>query len=170
MPGNLGHSFPPGLSTPRAPFSGGYDISWSVYIRCANRRKLREVHLPALDAILREPYGARTWHVVLDDNVTQGDPHQHRIVAIEKLKGPYDVQYLVSLMTRLYAFTDTWHITARLDPAHPLGVYVWARTSLTQQHEPPAIVDVSVELEADFSELDPTRVRIFGRTRPIRSP
>lgn len=43
--------FYPGVPERTEPWTGDYEIVWSIYIRCNNRQKLRRVHIPALEAI-----------------------------------------------------------------------------------------------------------------------
>ncbi|RNJ41232.1 hypothetical protein B5V01_04765 [Mesorhizobium erdmanii] len=37
------------------PWTGDYEILWSIYIRCNNRQKLHRVHIPALETIMASP-------------------------------------------------------------------------------------------------------------------
>ncbi|SFO86720.1 hypothetical protein SAMN03159463_03117 [Mesorhizobium sp. NFR06] len=48
---------PPGLPASEEPFAGDYEIVWSIYIRCKSLQKLREVHIPALEALIGQPHG-----------------------------------------------------------------------------------------------------------------
>jgi hypothetical protein len=50
---------PPGLPASEGPFADGYEIVWSVYIRCKSLQKLREVHIPALEAMIGQPHGGK---------------------------------------------------------------------------------------------------------------
>lgn len=72
---------------------------------------------------------------------------------MQRLNGPYNDRFLVDFMKTLYSLSPYWTIQARLDPAHPHGVYVNARF---QREAPtskaPAVVDAMVELEGDFGD------------------
>lgn len=161
---------PPGLPELHDPFTGNYEIYWSVYVRCANRRKLREVHLPALDAAIGQPYGPRRWHYEKEEYSPEPDPNEHRLVAVEQTKSPYSDALLVGFMARLYALAPDWRIQARLDASHPHGIYLSAmHIRQTPGNKAPAIVDVLAEFEADMTELDPSSKRYLGSGRPLKS-
>lgn len=65
MPGSdsrtIPQLLPPGRRESKEPFAGNYEIFWSIYIRCNNRRKLRELHIPALEALIGQPHGGKGW-------------------------------------------------------------------------------------------------------------
>ncbi|MDF3154049.1 hypothetical protein P3C58_18890 [Mesorhizobium sp. XAP10] len=51
--------FYPGMPERTEPWTGDYEILWSIYIRCNNRQKLHRVHIPALEAIIGQPHGEK---------------------------------------------------------------------------------------------------------------
>ncbi|MBN9255219.1 MULTISPECIES: hypothetical protein [unclassified Mesorhizobium] len=142
--------FPPGYQTTGEPFTGNYEIMWSIYIRCNNVQKLHKVHIPALEALIGQPHGGKGWTVEKDED---SDPNLKRIIALQRLAGPYDDRFLLDFMKTLYRLAPFWRIQARLDPSHPHGAYVMARFSQDAPgSEPPAVVDVQVELMANFTD------------------
>jgi hypothetical protein len=157
------------LETGEKPFAGDYDIVWSIYVRCTNLRKLREVHIPALEALIGQPHGGEGWLYENENYNENRDRSLKRIIAVQALKGPYTDQLLLDFMKTLYSLSSFWAIQARLDPSHPQGVYVMARF---QQEHPgsaaPAVVDALVELQANFTDAQGSTVsRSFGTTRRI---
>lgn len=171
MAGDVSQLLPPGPPVPETPFSGDYDVRWSVYIRCSNRRKLREVHIPALDRAIKEPHGPRTWIYEREEPIepAERNPNEHRIVALEKISGPYRDSLLSDLMRRLYNLAPNWNITARLDEDDPRGIYLMARhVKQDPGNKTPAVVDVLVELEPDWASIDPSVGRCLGSGQPIR--
>jgi hypothetical protein len=141
---------PPDYQTTGEPFTGSYEIMWSIYIRCNNLQKLHKVHIPALEALIGQPHGGKGWTVEKDED---SDPNLKRIIAVQRLAGPYDDRFLLDFMKTLYRLAPFWRIQARLDPSHPHGVYVMAQF---HQKKPssiaPAVVDALVELEASFTD------------------
>jgi hypothetical protein len=141
---------PPGYQMSGKPFEGSYEIVWSIYIRCNNLQKLHKVHIPALEALIGQPHADRGWTVQDDDE--DSDPNLKRIVAVQRLRGPYKDQFFLDFMKTLYRVAPYWGIQARLDPAHPLGVYVMAQFNQKKpSSRTPAVVDALVELEADLT-------------------
>ncbi|MBB6469518.1 hypothetical protein HNQ96_005408 [Aminobacter lissarensis] len=142
--------FYPGMPERTEPWTGDYEIVWSIYIRCNNRQKLRRVHIPALEAIIGQPHGGRGWVIEKENS----SPEELRLMATEILAGPYSDAMLLSLFRKLYALKPHWHLTARLNAEHPRGVYVMAAYA---EKEPssavPAVSNVMVELQPDFSSL-----------------
>jgi hypothetical protein len=118
---------PPGWPESKEPFAGDYEIYWSIYIRCNNKRKLHEVHIPALEALIVQPHGGKGWVLEDEDYDENRDRSLQRIVALQRLNGPYNDRFLVDFMKTLYLLSPYWTIQARLDPSHPHGVYVNAR-------------------------------------------
>jgi len=144
---------PPGLPASEEPFAGDYEILWSVYIRCKSLQKLREVHIPALEALIGQPHGGKGWQYDNERYIKNRDRSLKRIIALKRLPGPYTDQILVDFMKTLYSLSSYWTIQARLDPSHPRGVYVCASfKSETAPSETPAVVDAMVELEANFTD------------------
>ncbi|MEW6631982.1 MAG: hypothetical protein AB1440_14000 [Pseudomonadota bacterium] len=144
---------PPGLPASEEPFAGDYEILWSVYIRCKSLQKLREVHIPALEALIGQPHGGKGWQYDNERYIKNRDRSLKRIIALKRLPGPYSDQILVDFMKTLYSLSSYWTIQARLDSSHPRGVYVCASfKSETAPSETPAVVDAMVELEANFTE------------------
>ena len=144
---------PPGLPQSEEPFTGEYEIFWSIYVRCNNTRKLREVHIPALEALIGQPHGGKGWIFDNENYIEDRDRSLKRIVAIQRLRGPYTEQFLVDFMKTLYSLSSSWIIQARLDPSHPHGVYVSARFQReTPASEAPAVVDALVEFEANLTD------------------
>jgi hypothetical protein len=141
---------PPGYQATSEPFAGSYEIVWSLYIRCNNLQKLRKVHIPALEALIGQPHGDKGWTIEKEED---SDPRLKRIVGLQRLGRPYTDQFLLDFMKTLYRLAPRWSIQARLDPSHPLGVYVVARFSQEAPgREAPAIVDAMVELEPDLTD------------------
>ncbi len=136
------------------PFAGDYEIVWSIYIKCSNLQKLRTVHIPALEALIGQPHGGRGWHYDNERYIENRDRSLKRIVAVQRLPGPYTDQILIDFMKALYSLSSYWTIQARLDPSHPDGVYVCASCfkSGSSPSEAPAVVDAQVELEANFTD------------------
>lgn len=147
---NIPQLFYPGMPERTEPWTGDYEIVWSIYIRCNNRQKLRRIHIPALEAIIGQPHGGRGWVIEKEDD----NPEELRLMAAEILAGSYSDAMLLSLLRKLYALNPYWHITARLNAEHPHGVYVMATYA---EKEPgsavPAVSNVMVELQPDFSSL-----------------
>ena len=147
--------FYPGMPERTEPWTGAYEIVWSIYIRCTNRQKLRRVHIPALEEIIGQPHGGRGWLIEKEDY----NPEELRLMTTESLAGPYSDAMVLSLLRKLYALKPQWTLTARLNAEHPGGVYVMA---VYVEKEPssavPAVSNVMVELQPDFSCL------IDGRT------
>ncbi|MBZ9858453.1 MULTISPECIES: hypothetical protein [unclassified Mesorhizobium] len=144
---------PPGLPASEEPFAGGYEIVWSVYIRCKSLQKLREVHIPALEALIGQPHGGNGWLYDNERYIKNRDRRLKRIIALKRVPGPYTDQILVDFMKTLYSLSSYWTIQARLDPSHPRGVYVCASfRSEPPPSETPAVVDAQVELEANFTD------------------
>jgi hypothetical protein len=157
---------PPGHQTSGEPFAGDYEIMWSIYIRCNNAKKLREVHIPALEALIGQPHGGKGWMVEKEED---SDPNLKRIVALQRLGRPYNDRFFLDFMKTLYRLAPFWGIQARLDPSHPHGVYVMARF---HQEKPgsvaPAVVDALVELEASFIDgMDGASGRYLGSGQRI---
>ncbi|MEZ2332979.1 hypothetical protein AB6802_24925 [Mesorhizobium sp. RCC_202] len=157
---------PPGYQTTGEPFTGNYEVIWSIYIRCNNLQKLHKVHIPALEALIGQPHGGKGWTIEKEED---SDPNLKRIIALQRLGGPYDDWFFLDFMKTLYRLAPVWRIQARLDPSHPHGVYVMARF---QQEKPasaaPAIVDALVELEASFTdELGDESGRYLGSGQRI---
>lgn len=142
--------FYPGMPERTEPWTGDYEIVWSIYIRCKNMQKLRRVHIPALEAIIGQPHGGRGWAIEKEED----NPEELRLMAAETLAGPYSDAMLLSLLGKLYALKPYWHLTARLNGEHPLGVYAMATY---EEKKPgsaaPAVSNVMVELQPDFSSL-----------------
>jgi len=143
---------PPGLRENKEPFAGDYEIYWSIYIRCNNKRKLREIHIPALEVLIGKPHGGKGWLLENEDYDEDRDRSLQRIVALQRLNGPYNDRFLVDFMKTLYSLSPYWTIQARLDPSHPHGVYVNARFERETAPEAPAVVDAMVELEGSFTD------------------
>ncbi len=156
------------------PWTGPYRIYWSVYIRCSNREKLRRTHLPALDALLEHPHGTRSWYYdkqdYYEDTEHTPDPNEHRVEASESVAETYTDRLVIDLMRRLYRLAPHWQISARLDASGPRGVWLSARATPPERSTAPAITDVLVELECDFSAADPhiTSSPDTNAGRPIR--
>ncbi|RVD63392.1 hypothetical protein [Mesorhizobium sp. M7A.F.Ca.ET.027.03.2.1] len=151
------------------PFAGDYEICWSIYVRCTNLRKLREVHIPAIEALIGEPHGGQGWLYENENYNENRDRSLKRIIAVQPVEGPYNDRLLLDLMKALYSLSSFWAIQARLDPSHPHGVYLSARfTQEAPSSEAPAIVDALVEFEANFTDLGGREFgRHFGTTRRI---
>lgn len=165
MAARLPQLVPPGSPSSNEPISGSYEICWSVYIQCSNRQKLREVHIPALNEVIGEPHGPRTWSYVKEDHLgPDRDPNEHRIVAVEQIDGPYTDHFAIELFKRLYALKSDWRITARLDQRNKSGVYMMARHTSPPGNAAPAVTDVLVELQP----IVESAFRCFGDSRPIR--
>ncbi|CAN7463108.1 hypothetical protein [Mesorhizobium sp. LjNodule214] len=160
---------PPGLPPSEEPFAGDYEIVWSIYVRCNNLQKLREVHIPAIEALIGQPEGGKGWLHDNENYIEDRDRSLKRIVAVQRLKGPYNDQFLIGLMKALYSLSSSWTVEARLNPSHPRGVYVSARFQRESPgSEAPAVVDALVELEANFTDsLGRKSGRHFGTTRRI---
>ncbi|TPN88532.1 hypothetical protein FJ987_01580 [Mesorhizobium sp. CU2] len=160
---------PPGLPTSAKPFTGDYEICWSIYVQCTNLRKLREVHIPALEALIGQPHGGKGWLYENENYNESRDRSLKRIIAVQSVKGPYTDQLLLAFMKTLYSLSSFWTIQARLNPSHPQGVYVSARFQRENPgSEAPAVVDALVELEANFTDAQGhTFGRSFGKTRRI---
>jgi hypothetical protein len=142
--------FYPGMPERTEPWTGDYEIVWSIYIRCNNRQKLRRVHIPALEAIIGQPHGGRGWVIEKENN----NPEELRLMATEILAGSYSDAMLLSLLRKLYALKPHWHLAARLNAEHPRGVYVMATYSESEPSSAvPAVSNVMVELQPDFSRL-----------------
>lgn len=150
MSRNIPQLFYPGMPERTEPWTGDYEIVWSIYICCNNRQKLHRVHIPALEAIIGQPHGGRGWVIEKEDD----NPEELRLMATETLAGSYSDGMLLSLLRQLYALKPYWNITARLNAEHPHGVYVMATYA---EKEPssaaPAVSNVMVELQPDFSCL-----------------
>ena len=144
--------FPPGYQTTGEPFTGNYEIMWSIYIRCNNLQKLHKVHIPALEALIGQPHGGKGWVLENEDYNEDRDRSLQRIVAVQRLNGPYNDRFLIDFMKTLYSLSPYWTIQARLVPSHPHGVYVNARFSRETAPEAPAVVDAMVELEGNFTD------------------
>lgn len=142
--------FPPGTPERTEPWTGDYEIIWSIYIRCSNRQKLRRVHIPSLEAIIGQPHGGRGW-VIEEEN---DNPGEVRLMATEILAGSYSDAVLLSLLGKLYALKPHWHITARLNAEDARGVYVMANyAEQGPSSAVPAVSNVMVELQPDHSCL-----------------
>ncbi|WP_179297922.1 hypothetical protein [Mesorhizobium carmichaelinearum] len=156
MPGSgfrtIPQLLPPGWRESKEPFAGDYEIYWSIYIRCNNKRKLREIHIPALEALIGQPHGGKGWVLENEDYDEDRDRSLQRIVALQRLDGPYNDRFLVDFMKSLYSLSPYWTIQARLDPSHPHGVYVNARFERETAPEASAVVDAMVELEGSFTD------------------
>jgi len=149
---SLPQILPPGLPASEKPFAGDYEIFWSVYIRCNNLKKLRDVHIPALEALIGQPDDGKGWTYDNETYIEDRDRSLKRIVAVQRLQGPYTEQFLLDFMQSLYSLSASWNIQARLNPSHPHGVYVCAHFSQeTPVSEAPAVVDALVELGADLT-------------------
>lgn len=155
MPGSSGlppQLLPPGLPTSEDPFAGDYEIIWSVYVRCNNLQKLRNVHIPALEALIGQPHDGRGWIIENESYNENRDRSLRRIVAVKHLGGPYTEQFLLDFMKTLYSLSPSWTIQARLNPSHPHGVYVCAHfSSETPAPQAPAVVDALIELTPAFT-------------------
>lgn len=140
----------PGLPQRSTPWTGGYEVVWSIYIRCNNKQKLHRVHIPALEAIIGQPHGGRGWTVEKEEY----NPGEIRLMTVERLAGPYSGALLLSLLKKLYALRSAWNIVARLDEEHPHGVYVQAtHVGMHPDSAAPAVSNAMVELQPDFSTL-----------------
>ncbi|WP_192360265.1 DUF317 domain-containing protein [Mesorhizobium mediterraneum] len=149
---SLPQLLPPGYPTSEEPFAGDYEIVWSIYFRCNNLRKLRDVHIPALEELIGQPHGGSGWVIDSENYIENRDRSLKRIVAVKRLEGPYIEQFLLDFMKRLYSLSPSWTIQARLSPSHPHGVYVCAHFSReTPASEAPAVVDALVELQPAFT-------------------
>lgn len=162
---------PPGLPTSDEPFAGDYEICWSIYIRCTNLRKLRDVHIPAIEALIGQPHGGKGWLYENENYNENRDRSLKRMIAVQGLKGPYTDQLLLDFMKTLYSLSSFWAILARLNPSHPQGVYVSARFQRENPgSEAPAIVDALVELQANFTDAQGHTIRrSFGTAQRIRA-
>ncbi|MBZ9794700.1 hypothetical protein [Mesorhizobium sp. ES1-4] len=149
--GTIPQLLPPGWRESEKTFAGNYEIFWSLYIRCNNMRKLRKIHIPALEALIGQPHGGKGWVFEDEDHNEDRDRSLQRIVAVQRLNGSYNNQFLLDFMQTLYSLSPSWTIQARLDPAHPKGVYVNARFARETAPEAPAVVDAMVELEGSFT-------------------
>lgn len=143
---------PPGLPASDEPFSGSYEIVWSIYIRCKSLQKLREVHIPALEALIGQPHGGQGWLYDNERYIENRNRSLKRIVAVKHVPGPYSDQMFVDFTKTLYSLSPYWTIQARLDHTHPHGVYVCASFKReSSQSEAPAIVDALVEFTPNFT-------------------
>jgi|GEM_PF-6114584 len=165
MNDKLGRLFYPGMPELFGVWAGDYEIVWSIYIRCSNRQKLRRVHIPALEAIIGQPHSGRGWTIEKEED----NPGEIRLMTVEPLVGPYSDTMLLSLLKKLYALKSEWHLTARLDAGHSYGVYVCARyVERRPDSMVPAVSNVMVELEPDFSTLIDGEVsRSSGSGKPF---
>jgi hypothetical protein len=160
---------PSDLPTNEEPLAGDYEIVWSIYVKCNNLQKLREVHIPALERLIGQPHGGEGWLYENENYNENRDRSLKRIIAVQGLKGPYTDQLLLDFMKALYSLSSFWAIQARLNPLHPQGVYVSARFQRENPgSEAPAVVDALVELQASLTDAQGHNVnRIFGTTRRI---
>lgn len=161
---------PPSLPTTDEAFTGDYEVIWSVYIRCNNLRKLRALHIPALEALIGQPHGGEGWFYENENYNENRDRSLKRIVAVKRLQGPYSEQILIDFTKTLYSLSSYWTIQARLNQSHPHGVYVCA--SFKRESSPsdaPAVIDALVELTPNFTDLMGGKSgRYFGPGRRIK--
>jgi hypothetical protein len=85
---SLPQLLPPGSPTSEKPFAGNYEIVWSIYVRCNNLQKLREVHIPALEALIGQPHGGEGWLYENENYNENRDRSLRRIIAVQGLDGP----------------------------------------------------------------------------------
>jgi hypothetical protein len=161
----LPQMFYPGMPELSQPWTGDYEVVWSIYLRCNNKQKLNRIHIPALEAIIGQPHGGRGWVIEKESE----NPDEVRLMTIEVLSGPYSVVMLTALLSKLYALRTEWRIAARLDEEHPHGVYVCAiYTEGQSDGSVPPVSNAMVELQPDFSPLiDGETARLSGTGKPF---
>jgi hypothetical protein len=77
-----------GFADKREAFRRHYEIVWSIYVRCNNLQKLREVHIPALEALIGQPHGGEGWLYENENYNENRDRSLRRIIAVQGLDGP----------------------------------------------------------------------------------
>ena len=119
----------------------GY-VWWSIYVRTSSARKLKDVHLPPIEAALE------TLQFELQIINESENPGLFRLVTYQNLEGDGVLDLISPVLRRAYGLADGWSISglgdlSRGELQHVMGGW----SSKAPSNKPPALESMIFELQ-----------------------
>lgn len=119
-------------------------IWWSIYVRAANLRKLKQEHIPPIEAALENM--EFDWQILKEEDA-QGQ-RLFRLVTYQNFEIERVEELVIPLLRRAYKLSPSWTITGLEDlAAGELQGIIGSCNKPIQSNKPPALESLVFEAE-----------------------